>query len=69
MIEMEIWGGGTARYLARYRRRRFLSIEAAREYAAQITSCLDEMGVRAAHPVRFFHGGRDITREVEGTGA
>jgi hypothetical protein len=63
-VELEIVGGASAAYLAKFSRRRFASVEAAGKYMARVADYLDEMGVRAAHPMSAYDAsGHDITSE------
>jgi hypothetical protein len=63
-VELEIVGGAIAGYLRKFPRRHFASIETAGKYMARIADELDEMGVRAAHPMRAYDSsGHDITAE------
>lgn len=63
-IEIEIVGGASANYLRKFSRRRFANTEAAGRYMATVGAYLDEMGVRAAHPmVAYDVDGRDVTSD------
>lgn len=60
-FELEIWGG-SASYLRRFPRRKFSSIKAASKYIERISEYLDELGVKAAHPMVLHDAyGKDIT--------
>lgn len=63
-FELEIWGGATAAYLARFPQRRFGSLMAVGRYMEKVAAYLDEMGVRAAHPMSVTHRGTDVTAEA-----
>jgi hypothetical protein len=63
-VELEIVGGAMARYLAKFSKRHFSSFEAAGKYMDRVATYLDEMGVRAAHPMTAYNSaGLDITAE------
>lgn len=53
MYELEIWGGATASYLARFPKRRFRTLDAAEAYADKVSAALDDLGVKAAHPMEI----------------
>jgi hypothetical protein len=61
-VELKIVGGAMARYLAKFPKRHFSSVEAAGKYMDRVATYLDEMGVRAAHPMTAYDSaGHDIT--------
>jgi hypothetical protein len=69
-VELEIWGGATAGYLSKFSKRHFASPEAAGKYMARVAAYLDDLGVRAAHPMTAYdEAGHNVTHlcaNVEG---
>ena len=51
MYELEIWGGATAAYLQKFRKRRFRTLDAAEQYQQRINDYLEQINVSAAHPM------------------
>jgi hypothetical protein len=67
-VELEIWGGGTAAYLSKFRKRHFTSAAEAAAYMDLVAAHLSALGVSAAHPMAVYDtAGRDVTHLCRAT--